>query len=111
MQLGELDDTGRRKPIPVDESDFSIAFDTIITAIGEGVETAFLPENIALDRGNTILINPITMETSMTGVFAGGDAVTGPATIIEAILAGKRAACSIHQYLQTLKEEEKRSAH
>jgi NADPH-dependent glutamate synthase beta subunit-like oxidoreductase len=107
MKLGELDETGRRKPVPIDDSEFSLEFDTIIVAIGEGVDTAFLPKEIALDRGNRILVNPITMETSMTSVFAGGDAVTGPATVMEAILAGKRAACSIHQYLQTLKEEEK----
>jgi NADPH-dependent glutamate synthase beta subunit-like oxidoreductase len=105
MKLGELDETGRRKPVPIDNSEYSLEFDTIIAAIGEGVDTAFLPKEVALDRGNRILVNPITMETSMTGVFAGGDAVTGPATLMEAILAGKRAACSIHQYLQMLKEE------
>jgi len=108
MELGELDETGRKRPVPIEGSDFSRELDTIIVAIGESAEIAFLPKEVEIDRGNRILVNPITMETSMTGVFAGGDTVTGPATVIEAILAGKRAACSINQYLTKIKKEEKR---
>jgi len=106
MELGELDETGRKRPVPIESSEFSLELDTIIVAIGERTETTFLPKEVELDRDNRILVNPITMETSLTGVFAGGDTVTGPATVIEAILAGKRAAYSINQYLTKIKEKE-----
>ena len=108
MKLGELDETGRKAPVPIDGSEFSLELDRIVVAVGETVETSFLPKEVEVDRGNRILINPITMETSMRGVFAGGDAVTGPATVMEAVLAGKRAACSIDQYLTHVKEERPR---
>jgi len=106
MELGEPDETGRKRPVPIEGSEFSLELDTIIVAIGERAETTFLPKEVELDRDNRILVDPITMETSMKGVFAGGDTVTGPATVIEAILAGKRAACSIDQYLIETKEKE-----
>jgi len=105
MKLGELDETGRGKPEPIQGSDFSLQFHTIIVAIGEEIETTFLPKEVDVGKNNRIRVNPITMETDMEGVFAGGDAVTGPATVMEAILAGKRAACSIHQYLTSIKQE------
>lgn len=108
MKLGELDETGRKRPVPIEGSEFQLQLDTIIVAIGESTETTFLPKNIELDRGNRIIVNPITMETTMPGVFAGGDTVTGPASVIEAILAGRRAAYSINQYLTELKEKEER---
>ena len=105
MKLGELDETGRGKPEPIQGSDFSLQFHTIIVAIGEEIETTFLPKEVDVGKNNRIRVNPITMETDMEGVFAGGDAITGPATVMEAILAGKRAACSIHQYLTSIKQE------
>jgi NADH-quinone oxidoreductase subunit F len=108
MKLGELDETGRKRPIPVKGSEFSLELDMVIGAIGETTETAFLPKKVEVDKGNRILVNPITMETSMTGVFAGGDMVTGPATVIGAVLAGKRAAGSIIQYLAEIKEKEEK---
>lgn len=106
MKLGELDETGRRNPLPIEGSEFSRKLDAIIIAIGETTETAFLPKEIELDRNNRILVNPITMETNVPGVFAGGDTITGPATVIEAILAGKRAAGFINQHLTRIKEKE-----
>ncbi|UCH31960.1 MAG: FAD-dependent oxidoreductase [Candidatus Bathyarchaeota archaeon] len=104
-QLGEPDETGRRRPIPVPGSEFFLEFDTIIVAIGEIAETTFLPAEVETYKGK-ILVDPINMKTSMKGVFAGGDAVTGPATVIEAILAGKKAAFSIDQYLTETKNRE-----
>ena len=98
-ELREPDDTGRRIPSPIEGSEFSTQLDTIIVAIGESPETSFLPKKVEVDKGNRILVNPLTMETSMEGVFAGGDAATGPASVIEAILAGKRAAHTIIHYL------------
>lgn len=99
MSLGELDETGRRKPIPIDNTEFTVDADTVIVGIGESPETSFLPKQINRERNQRILVNPITLETTMDGVFAGGDAVTGPATVIEAVLAGKKAACSIMKRL------------
>jgi heterodisulfide reductase subunit A len=101
MQLGEPDESGRRRPIPIEGSAFTQEVDMVILAIGEAPEVEFLPEEIDLNEDGTISVNPITMETSMQGVFAGGDAVTGPATVIEAICAGKRAAESINDYLKS----------
>jgi thioredoxin reductase len=73
-----------------------------ILAIGEMADVAFLPKEIELNDDGTVWVNPVTMETSMSGVFAGGDVVTGPATVIEAVRAGKCAAASIDGYLQSL---------
>jgi len=107
MQLGTPDETGRRKPMPIEGSEFSLEFDTIIVAVGEAPDTSFLPKKVELD-GSNILVNPITMETSMQGVYAGGDATTGPATVMEAILAGKRAACAINQHLIKIEDKEEK---
>jgi heterodisulfide reductase subunit A len=102
MQLGEPDESGRRKPIPIEGSEFTQETDMVILAIGETPDLEFLPKEIELNEDGTVWVNPITMETSLQGVFAGGDAVTGPATVIEAIRAGKRAAESIENYLKSL---------
>jgi len=102
MQLGELDESGRRKPIPIEGSEFTKEADMVILAIGEVPDLEFLPKDIELNEDGTVWVNPITMETSLPGVFAGGDAVTGSASVIEAIRAGKRAAESIEGYLKSL---------
>jgi NADPH-dependent glutamate synthase beta subunit-like oxidoreductase len=102
MKLGELDESGRRKPLPIEGSEFLFKADTVILAIGEAPDLEFLPKCIVLNDDGTIWVNPITMETSIRGVFAGGDAVTGPASVIEAICAGKRAANAIENYLKAL---------
>jgi NADPH-dependent glutamate synthase beta subunit-like oxidoreductase len=103
MELGEPDESGRKRAVPVDGSDFRREADMVILAIGEAPDVEFLPKEVELNDDGTIWADPMTMETSMKGVFAGGDAVTGPATIIEAICAGKRAAASIDQYLASIK--------
>jgi heterodisulfide reductase subunit A len=102
MRLGELDETGRRKPIPIEGSEFVKEADMVILAIGEAPDLSFLPKDVELNEDGTIWVNPLTMETTLKGVFAGGDAVTGPASIIEAICAGKIAAASIDCYLKSL---------
>ncbi len=98
MELGVVDTSGRRRPEPVKGSEFIMSFDTIIAAIGQRPE---IPEQfgLPLGRGNTIQADPDTLVTSREGVFAGGDAVTGPASVIEAIAAGRQAAISIDKYL------------
>jgi NADPH-dependent glutamate synthase beta subunit-like oxidoreductase len=105
MKLGEFDETGRGRPEPIENSDFSVQLHTIIVAIGEEVDATFLPEEVDVGKNSKVRVNPVTMETNMQGIFAGGDAVTGPATVMEAILAGKRAACSIDRYLAGIKKE------
>ncbi len=101
MQLGEPDETGRRKPTPVEGSEFTRETDMVILAIGEAPNLEFLPKGIEVNEDGTVWVNPITMETSLQGVFAGGDVVTGPATVIEAIRAGKCAAESVENYLKS----------
>jgi NADPH-dependent glutamate synthase beta subunit-like oxidoreductase len=101
MQLGEPDETGRRKAFPVEGSEFKRETDMVILAIGEVPDLGFLPKQVELNDDGTVWVNPITMETSLPGVFAGGDAVTGPGSVIEAIRDGKRAAESIESYLKS----------
>jgi len=99
MELGEIDETGRRRPRPIEGSEFTVNFDSVILAVGEEPDLSFLPSEIEISE-RKIMVNPFTMATTMLGVFAGGDAVTGPATVIEAIVAGVRAANSIDRYLR-----------
>jgi coenzyme F420-reducing hydrogenase delta subunit/Pyruvate/2-oxoacid:ferredoxin oxidoreductase delta subunit len=100
MSLGPPDETGRRRPIPMEGSDFMFPVDTVILAIGETPDISFLPKEVEVTRRNTIAVDPTTLETKMLRVFAGGDVVTGPSSVIEAIAAGKRAAISIDRYLR-----------
>jgi NADPH-dependent glutamate synthase beta subunit-like oxidoreductase len=103
-ELSEPDATGRRRPVPVQGSEFVIQTDVIISAIGQQVDLSNLEkvEGLSISRYNLLTVNGSTMETSVPGVFAGGDAVTGPATVIEAVAAGRKAARSIHCYLKGL---------
>jgi NADH-quinone oxidoreductase subunit F len=99
MILGEPDETGRRSPKPVEGSEFTLPFDTVVLAIGESPSTEFLPKEVELGEGKVIIVDPLTMETSVPGVFAGGDCVSGPATVVEAVVHGKRAAAHVEEYL------------
>lgn len=101
-ELGEPDQRGRRRPVPVAGSDHVLAVDAVISAIGQTVETGgLLPlEELQWSRRQTIGANNITMETSVPAVFAAGDAVSGPATVVEAIGGGKRAAEAIDRHLR-----------
>jgi len=98
MELGEPDASGRRRPVPIKDSEFDTDYSTIIGAIGQRTE---LPGefNLKTGRGNTIQANPDTLAASRKGVWAGGDAVTGPDSVIRAIAAGRKAASSIDKYL------------
>lgn len=98
MKLGDIDASGRRRPEPLAGSEFNKEFDTIIAAIGQRPE---IPEQMELTtNGNgTIPVDPDTLATDIEGVFAGGDVVSGPASVIEAIAAGRQAAISIDKYL------------
>jgi NADPH-dependent glutamate synthase beta subunit-like oxidoreductase len=100
MKLGEPDATGRRRPIPVEGTESVVEADTVICAIGQAPALEPLGEAVQGTRRGLIEVNPVTMETNIPGVFAGGDAVSGPATVIEAIAAGKRAAEATDLYLR-----------
>jgi NADH-quinone oxidoreductase subunit F len=99
--LGEFDRSGRRRPVPKEGSDFIVDADVVIAAVGQAVETDGLTGkgNVELSGRGTMVADPKTCATGIEGVFAGGDCVTGPDTVIEAIAAGKRAAEAIHKYL------------
>ncbi len=103
MELGEPDASGRRSPIPVKGSEFTIGIDVAIIAIGNGPNPLIPKTTPGMDitkRGN-IIADPVTMKTSKIGVFAGGDIVTGAATVIQAMGAGRKAAKAIDEYLST----------
>jgi len=100
MRLGEYDKSGRRKPVPVDGSEFFIPADCVVSSIGQLPDLSFLPSYINRTGWGGIWINYRTLATSKEGVFAGGDVVTGPATVVEAIALGKKAAISISRYLR-----------
>jgi len=98
MELGDIDASGRPRPVPIKGSEFEMEFDRVITAIGQGPSTS-KKMGLELDKRGRIKVNPETLETTISGVFAGGDAVLGPASVIEAIAQGKRAAIFIDRYL------------
>jgi len=101
MELGEPDASGRRQPIPIPGSEFALDVDMVIPAIGQVPDLGFMSASaLPVTRRGTLAVDPDTLATAVPGVFAGGDAVSGPATAIEAIAAGRRAAQSIHRYLQ-----------
>ena len=101
MQLGEPDASGRRRPEPIPGSEFTLACDTVIMALGTKANprSARGVDDLELSKWNGIVINEETGETSVEGVFAGGDAVTGSATVILAMGAGRTAAKGIDEYL------------
>ncbi len=110
MSLGEFDKSGRRKPVPIEGSEYTIEADTLIPAIGQEPDLSFLKNltngnKLEISKWNTLVVNPDTFETNVPGIFAGGDVVSGPATVIEAMRAGKIAAESIHRYLRGESQE------
>lgn len=109
MELGEPDASGRRRPVEIANSEFTLDVDTVVIAIGQGPNPLVQSTTTGLDtnkKGN-IIADPDTGATSRPGVFAGGDIVTGAATVILAMGAGKNAAAAIHKYLQEKKTGKK----
>jgi NADH-quinone oxidoreductase subunit F len=104
MAKGEFDNTARRKPVPIEGSEFKMEADTLLIAIGaQGEVEGF--EGIDFTRWKTFRVNPDTLETSIKGVFAGGDCIRGPDTVIQSIADGRKAALSIDKYLGGDQEE------
>ncbi len=100
-RLTEVDTTGRRKPIPIDGSEYFIEADHIIPAVGQEPDFDVLGDHgLQVSRWNLLDVNPETLQTNRPEIFAGGDVVSGPATVIEAVEAGKRAAKYIAEYLE-----------
>jgi heterodisulfide reductase subunit A-like polyferredoxin len=102
MRLGEPDASGRRRPIPIEGSEFEVACDALVAAIAQAPEISFLDPGHGLDitRWGTFKVDPQTLTTNRPGIFAGGDAAAGPGALIEAIAAGRRGALSIDRYLR-----------
>ncbi|TKJ41443.1 tRNA uridine 5-carboxymethylaminomethyl modification protein [candidate division TA06 bacterium B3_TA06] len=102
MKLGELDSSGRRRPIPIEGSEEVLEFDNVFLAIGEKPDLSFITEEdkIELTPWGTIAVDDETLATSNPKVFSGGDCVTGPATFIDAAGAGRKAARSINLMLE-----------
>ncbi|MDP8224472.1 MAG: FAD-dependent oxidoreductase [Candidatus Lernaella stagnicola] len=102
MELGEPDASGRRRPVPMEGSEFMMEVDVVIPAIGQSPDLGFLAkaEGLEFTRWNTVVADEYTGATALPNVFAGGDCVTGAATLIEAVAAGNRAAISIDRFLR-----------
>lgn len=103
MELGEPDRSGRRRPEPVAGSEFSLPATAIVAAIGQKTDLDFLRDDapIAQNRWGDVEVDPTTLQTSLPNVFAGGDCVTGPATVVQAVAAGRRAAEAMGAYVRT----------
>jgi heterodisulfide reductase subunit A len=108
MELGEPDESGRRRPVPIPDSEFSIPLDNIIIAIGQKVGPEGPHSELDLTRWGTVEVDATTMETSMKGVFAGGDLASGPSSVVEAVAQGHEAAESIHRFLRGIDLKEGR---
>jgi NADH-quinone oxidoreductase subunit F len=98
MQLGKVDESGRRRPEPIEGSEYTREFDTVIKALGQ---ESVIPEKFGVEtaRGGRIVADKYTLATSVEGVYAGGDVTRGPASVIEAIADGRQAAVSMDLYL------------
>ncbi len=102
MKLGEPDAGGRRRPIPISGSEFFAPSDTVVAAVGQAPDLSFLPVDSALERTRweRLAVDDNRLATNVPGVFAGGDFVSGPGMVIEAIAAGRRGAIAIDKYLR-----------
>ncbi len=102
MRLAEADESGRRRPVPIPGSEFTVEVDTVIPAVGQAPDLSFLPADSKLERTRweMLSVDPDNLATNVPGVYAGGDFVTGPAFVITAIAAGRRGAVAIDKYLR-----------
>lgn len=101
MTLGDVDKSGRRRPVPIPGSEFTVDVDTVIVAVGQRPDLSFLGGDTTLTEGSRRIVADLnTMATRVPGIFAAGDVCTEPGTMIEAVSAGRRAAVSIDKYLR-----------
>ncbi len=111
-RLGDPDDSGRRRPIPIEGSEFEIPCDVVIPAVSQSPDISFLPEEVGLEvsKWDRLVVDPDTFQTNVSGIFAGGDFVTGPRDVIRVIADGRKAAISIDVYLSGDKRQQRREA-
>jgi indolepyruvate ferredoxin oxidoreductase alpha subunit len=111
MRLGAPDASGRARPIPIKGSEFTIVAQTVIAAIGQEPDLSFVGKALPISPQKTLLVDPNTMATTRLGIFGGGDVVTGPAMVADAVGAGRKAAISIDRYLKgkPIKVKEKKT--
>lgn len=109
MELGDIDESGRRRPVPIPGSEFKVEVDTLILAISQEPDVSLLTNGNGLNisKWSTIEVDPKTFYTNVEGIFAGGDVVTGPNTVTEAMAHGKVAAQMIDKYIRGEKLERK----
>ncbi|MCK4567516.1 MAG: FAD-dependent oxidoreductase, partial [Candidatus Thorarchaeota archaeon] len=100
MELGKPDDSGRRRPVLIPESEYKMSVDTVIMAVGQQVTSDALLSKLAPTQWGTLEVDPVTLATNVKGVFGGGDVVSGGSTVIEAVATGKEAAKSIDRFLR-----------
>jgi NADPH-dependent glutamate synthase beta subunit-like oxidoreductase len=107
MELGEIDRSGRRRPVPIEGSEFTMEIDTLMPAIGQhpDLSVAETDDRIKTTRSSTVEVHPETLCVGADGIFAGGDVVSGPNTVVAAMAQGKIASKMIHKYLQKLPVE------
>jgi NADH-quinone oxidoreductase subunit F len=99
-KLGDVDSSGRRNPVPIPGSEEFMFFDTLIITIGDTPDVDYISSmKINVSKWGTLIVDEDTLETNHDGVFAGGDVVTGPNTVVDAIAAGKKVAIMIDRYL------------
>jgi NADH-quinone oxidoreductase subunit F len=108
MELGDIDASGRRRPVPIQGSEFNVDVDTLILAISQEPDVSLLNGNkLNVSKWNTLEVDPETLLTNVEGIFAGGDVITGPNTVTEAMAHGKVAAQMIDKYIRGEKLERK----
>jgi glutamate synthase (NADPH/NADH) small chain len=105
MELGAPDESGRRRPVPIEGSNFTVEADIAVLALGYWPDEQFGNDTPELEthKYGLIVTDPKTCKTSIDGVFAGGDAVTGPDLVVTAMATGRKAAASIDEYITTKK--------
>jgi NADPH-dependent glutamate synthase beta subunit-like oxidoreductase len=107
MKLGDMDESGRRRPVPIEGSEFDVDVDTLIYAISQEPDVSLLvsEDGLKVSRWSTIEVDPETLHTNVEGIFAGGDVVSGPNTVTGAMAHGKLAAKMIDKYVRGEKLE------
>nr|MDO8135358.1 FAD-dependent oxidoreductase [Candidatus Njordarchaeum guaymaensis] len=104
MQLGEPDSSGRRRPIPIPGSEFTFDVDTVVIGVGQSPNPLVRQTTVGLDSDKigALIVDPETLMTTRRGIFAGGDIISGGATVIRAMGEGKKAAKAIDTYVRNL---------
>jgi formate dehydrogenase beta subunit len=107
MELGEPDASGRRRPVPIEGSEFVIEAENLIAAIGQRPDVKFIPEDGGFDitRWNTFAVDQETFQTNVPGVFSAGDVETGPDIAIRACANGRKAALGIARHIETKRRQ------